>query len=118
MFDFIKQNPLLWLIVFLLIVSPSFLFGAFQVVAIIICIIMLLVMIGVLALRWKIYRLKKEMDQNQPYNSTTNSGRFRSSHRAADDIDIKIVTTQTEKKVSNDVGDYVEFEEIKNSDKK
>ncbi len=117
MFDFIKQNPLLWLIIFLLIVSPSFLFGAFQVVAIIVCIIMLLVIVGILMLRWKIYRIQKEMNPNQPHNSTSNNGRFRSSRRAADDIDIKIVSPQNEKKVSDDVGDYVDFEEVKSGDK-
>lgn len=101
MLDFIKDNPILCLVAFLLVVSPSFLFGAVQVIAVVILVILVLFIIGMIALRWKVGKLQKQSQQNQGFNPQ------------AEDPTSKIYSNPSGKKVADDVGDYVEFEEIK-----
>ncbi len=117
MFDMIKSNPILWLVIFLAVVSPSFLFGAVQVVLyIILGIFLLLLILGwVFNARVKVLRSQME-DQmknggaQNPFNQYTKREKTQSQEG-----DVKIFTSQqtTQKKVRKDVGDYVDFEEIK-----
>ncbi|MFI3248235.1 MAG: DUF4834 family protein [Rikenellaceae bacterium] len=108
MFDFIKENPILCLIAFLLVVSPSFLFGAVQIIAVIILAIIIFAVIGLLSLKWKINKLQKTA-QNNASNQSQRQQQFNRSN----DPDVNVYSTGQEKKVADDVGDYVEFEEIK-----
>ncbi len=105
MFDMIKNNTLLWVIIFLAIVAPSFLVGAMRVVLYIILGIILLMFILSLIFRVKIERLRSQME-----NNINNAGQ-----QNQQEGDVKIFTTKaaTEKKVSKGVGDYVDFEEVK-----
>ncbi len=101
MLDFIKDNPILCLVAFLLVVSPSFLFGAVQVIAVVVLAIIIMAVVGMLSLKWKVSKMQKEAQQSQGFNSQTK------------DQTTKIYSNQSGKKVADDVGDYVEFEEIK-----
>ncbi len=112
MFNVIKDNLLLWLILFLLVVSPSFLFGA---IGVIVCIVLFFIVAlcgAGIYLRWKLSKAQKEDGYQQQNNYQQRDS------RKSGDPRVKIVITDeeasaTDKKVSNDVGDYVEFEEIK-----
>ncbi len=135
MFDFIKQNPLLCLMLFILVVSPSLFVGVFQVIAVVVAIILVLVIVGVLMLRWKISRLQKEAQRGGAAGATGGSPfeaffRQQAAQQAAQQAgrsqrsqhsqrsqrgenDVEVVVSQSNKKVSSDVGEYVDFEEVK-----
>ncbi|MFI3304117.1 MAG: DUF4834 family protein [Rikenellaceae bacterium] len=119
MFNIIKDNLFLWLLLFLLIVSPSFLFGAVGVIICVVLVLILLAIVGGFILKWKLTQMGKRAGGQQ----YSNFGGFaqesaRRESRAEQNPRVKIVVTDeqsaaTDKKVSKDVGDYVEFEEIK-----
>ncbi len=113
MFNFIKDNLFLWFILFLMIVAPSFLFGAVQFVAYIIFAIIILGVVATLILKWRVRQITKEQRAN--YSNFREQTRANTTSHAAsqdDDPDVRIYTTGTKKKVSTKVGDYVDFEEI------
>lgn len=111
MFDFIKDNLLLWIIIFLLIVSPQFLFGVIGVFAYIILAILLLIIVGVLVLRWRIRRIIRNQ-AGTTQNSWSRESRGDNSQKASAKV-FQTDSEATKKRVSPDVGDYVDFEEIK-----
>ncbi|MFR9602310.1 MAG: DUF4834 family protein [Rikenellaceae bacterium] len=131
----IKSNPILWLIIFLAIVAPSFLLGAVTVVVYIVLGIFLLLFILSLYFRYKITKMRKNMEDQMRggaqsgQGNQTNQNPFgfgqnpfggsagaNKSQTARDEGDVKVYKTSevNEKRVNKDVGDYVDFEEIKN----
>ncbi|MFI3259843.1 MAG: DUF4834 family protein [Rikenellaceae bacterium] len=114
MFDFIKNNIFLWIFIFLLVVAPSFLFGAMQIFGIIILALFAIMMIGGYLLRRKIAKMASQQGQN-PFGAQGGENPF--GGKPSGDPKVKIYKTEpssaTEKKVSDKVGDYVDFEEIK-----
>ncbi len=107
MLNFIKENLFLWFIVFLLIVAPSFLFGAVQVVGYLLLGLFLLIVVGTLIFRWKLRKFTQSTQQGFGQQRQNNSK-----------VKVDIFTTSehtraTDKKVSSDVGDFIDFEEIK-----
>ncbi|MFI3306871.1 MAG: DUF4834 family protein [Rikenellaceae bacterium] len=121
MLNLIKDNLFLWFILFLLIVSPSFLFGAIGVVVFVVLLLVLLISLAGIYLRWKIAKAQgKAQGYNQGYTQGyAQEERSQQQRReASGEPRVKIVITDdesaaTDKKVSKDVGDYVDFEEIK-----
>ncbi len=118
---------------FILVVSPSLFVGVFQVIAVIVAVIFMIVIVGVLYLRWKIYRIQKGArgaangangTGSNPYesffrsaqNSTQGANRG-SASRPTEEGNVRVVAQQNQKKVSDDVGEYVEFEEVKEESK-
>lgn len=123
MFNFIKDNPILFLLIFIAIASPSLFFGALQVIFYIVAGIVILLMILSLVFRAKIRRLQRNMEEqmgqgageaqgsNQAYGSFF-GGQSRARSQSDDDVKIYQQSGAGEKKVSEDVGDYVDFEEV------
>ncbi|MFI3277703.1 MAG: DUF4834 family protein [Rikenellaceae bacterium] len=118
MFDIIKSNPILWVIIFLAVVAPSFLFGAMKLVAFIILGLIILLFILGLIFRVKIQRLRKNMEDQmhggggfggyQQQNTYT-----RKTTKEEGDVKIFVTRNQEQKRVKDDIGDYVDFEDIK-----
>ncbi|MFI3288874.1 MAG: hypothetical protein SNH55_02035 [Rikenellaceae bacterium] len=104
MLNFIKDNPIICIIIFLLIVSPSLLVGAIQFFAIAILVLIVIAVIALLTLKWRVQKIQKEA--NKGYQ-----GGYNQSNGANVDVDMQ--TSSTKKRVADDVGDYVDFEEIK-----
>ncbi len=106
MLNFIKENPIICIIIFLLIVSPSLLLGAIQFFAIIVLVIIVIAIIGLLTLKWRVNKIQKEANKGfqKGYYQTKNE---------ANDVDVNMQSSSTKKRVADDVGDYVDFEEIK-----
>lgn len=102
MFNFIKENPILCLVAFLLVVSPSFLFGAVQIIAVIVMAIIILAVVGLLSLKWRVSKLQKQARQS-----------YEQRGYGAEEQKVNMGQSSHNKKVADDVGDYVEFEEIK-----
>ncbi len=121
MFDFIKDNPIIFLLIFIAIVAPSFFVGALQVIFYIVAGIVLLLLIIGLVFRAKIRKIQRDMGQQAGGNGQSFGGfySFGQQHRQrgnkTDQDDVKIYKQKGvgEKKVSKDVGDYVDFEEVK-----
>ncbi len=111
----IKSNPILWLIIFLAVVAPSFLFGAMKVVFYIIAGLILFFIILGLIFRVKIKSMQSRMEEQMRGGGAGASQTHYSTRNTSDADDVRIfTTTQThEKRVRKDVGDYVDFEEIK-----
>ncbi len=116
MFDFIKNNLFWSIIIFLAIVSPSFLFGAFQFIFIAVGVLLLIAIVGMWLLGLKVKKMQREATQDPRYSYTQQQQR--SSERRGQDPDVKIFVQPNEKRVSNDVGDYVDFEELPDEEPK
>lgn len=115
MFNFIKDNLFLCFILFLLVVlPPGFIFKS---IGFVLLGILILIVVGVLVLRWKIRQFTRQAGgQTSQQWGQQGAQQSRRTRRSADD-DVEIFTTSsnsaTSKRVSSDVGDYVDFEEIK-----
>ncbi len=118
--EFVKRNPLTTvLLVMLAVFMPSF-FGVLAVfIGVIILLVLALPIIGIFKLR----RMSKKMEEQarqQGYSGQGFGGQGygQQSQRGAHNTtegDVKVYTTSQapEKRVSDDVGDYVDFEEVK-----
>ncbi|MFI3282197.1 MAG: DUF4834 family protein [Rikenellaceae bacterium] len=121
----IKSNPLIWVIIFLAVVAPSFLFGAVKVVLYIILGLILLFIILGFIFRVRVQTFRSQMEdqirggqggrQGGGQGGGANPFGGASPRNPKEEGDVKIFATpqSQEKKVRNDVGDYVDFEEIK-----
>ncbi len=126
MFRIIKDNLFLWFLLFIAVVSPSLLFGAFQLVLVVVAAFAVILIVGVVWLRWKVRKLQKEgggaqytytnRGQGANQQSRRGQGANQQSHRGQEP-DVEIFVQQTEKKVSEKVGDYVDFEELPDEEK-
>ena len=118
--EFVKRNPLTCLLLVMLAVfMPSF-FGVLAVVVgVIILLVLALPIIGIIKLR----RMSKKMEEQARQQGYSGQGfggqaygqQSQREARNAKEGDVKVYTTsQTpEKRVNDDVGDYVDFEEVK-----
>lgn len=122
MLDTIKNNLGIFFIIFIAIVAPQFFVGSLKVILFIILgIIALLVILGIV-FRVKIVNLQKQMQDQMHNQGSFNQGGFNpnasssstSNNSRQDEGDVKIFAQQgaNEKRVSNNVGDYVDFEEV------
>ncbi len=116
MFRIIKDNLFLWFLLFIAVVSPSLLFGAFQLVLVVVAAFAVILIVGVVWLRWKVRKLQKEGGGAQYTYTNRGQGANQQSHRGQEP-DVEIFVQQTEKKVSEKVGDYVDFEELPDEEK-
>ncbi|MFI3324206.1 MAG: DUF4834 family protein [Rikenellaceae bacterium] len=119
MFNWIKDNPLLFLLIFLAVAAPSLFVGAMRVIFYIIFgIIILLLILGII-FRAKIRKLQKQAEQQMGsgaggfYSSYSSRSRQSAPKQEEGDVNIFSQGAGGEKKISNDVGDYVDFEEVK-----
>ncbi len=113
-----KDNLFLWFLLFLAVVAPSFFYGAVQLVAIIVFAFVVLLIIGGVVIRWKLYKIQKSRDAAR--QAFSQSYTAESSASAADaEGDVKVYRNEPagDKRVASDVGDYVEFEEVEKEDK-
>lgn len=115
--EFVRRNPLTCLIILLLAVgAPAVLKGiaVFVLYFVLGCLVLGLVLVSLF--RWRIYRMRRQMEEQfgqgaaqEPFREPFGSA----SHQRTPEGEVKIYRTSEtpEKKVSKNVGDYVEFEE-------
>ncbi len=94
MLEFFRGNIVLFIILFLCICAPSLVFGAFQLIAIILLSLFLLAVVGLLIFRWRVTKIVKDMERENMGSESDTLG------------------TKKSRGVSKDVGDYVDFEDI------
>ena len=115
-----KNTPLFVFVILALAVAAPSLLG-YMLYAILGLVVLGLVAFGILA--WRMQRVQREvMDQfrKQGEKSGHQQYSYRSSRRKAQnegDVSIHATTAMPEKRISDDVGEYVDFKEEKTNDK-
>ncbi len=121
---FVKRNPILVLVIVLLaFTAPAVLRGLATLILYIILGFAILVVVLLLALRWRIYKVQQQVrDQfgkqqqqtnNQGFNPFTQQQQRSQSRPDEGEVTVHKTTATPEKRISKDVGDYVDFEETK-----
>lgn len=119
---FVRRNPLLCLcIVMLAFLAPSVLKGIAAFALYFLLAILLMGIVIVLTIRWRLRRLQREMRHQQGphagapfggFSNTTGAGR---QQPGEGEVKVHVTSEAPEKRISKDVGDYVEFEETKDN---
>lgn len=117
---FVRRNPITCLVILLLAVAaPSVLQGVAVFILYFVLSLVVLTLVVVLLFRWRMTRLRRQMEEQfggrQGFDPFAAEGRRqnRSSERREGEVKIHKTAGTPEKRVSNDVGDYVDFEETK-----
>ena len=104
---FIRRNPLFCLLIFLLaLFAPSVLGGIAMFVLYALLGLVVLAIILLLSFRWRIYRMRKDLEDQFGGQS------FGPGGSGEGEIHIRKTKGAGEKRVRKDVGDYIEFEEV------
>lgn len=111
--EWIRRNPLTCILLVMIAVFAPSLFGAIFIgIAIVALLLLALPVFGLLKLR----RMSKKMEQKTHQQGFGGQGFGNQSRtRNTNEGEVKVYTTEeaTEKRVSDDVGEYVDFEEVK-----
>ena len=116
-----KNTPLFVLVILAIaLLAPSLL--GYMLYAILGLVLLAVISFGVLA--WRMSRVQRDV-MNQFRRQRENAGHqqynnFRSSHRGTaneGDVSVHATTPRPEKRISDDVGEYVDFKEEKTNDK-
>ena len=120
---FVRRNPILvTVVVILAITAPAVLRGLATLILYIILGMVVLAIVLLVALRWRIYKVQQQVrnqfnQQQQGFNPFTQQQQqqqHRQQHRQDEgEVTVRKTTATPEKRISKDVGDYVEFEETK-----
>lgn len=114
--SFIRRNPVFCLAVLLLAVfAPSLVQGIAQVVLYAVLGIVCFWAGILLWLRWRIGRLRKRMGEE--FDVRQRADGYRQSPEREGEVKIRRTSDTPEKRVSRDVGDYVDFEETREEKK-
>lgn len=116
-FNFIRRNPLTCTILLLLMVAAPGIFGVF---AIIFIAAVLLIAISWALLLWRIRGTQKEMERQfreQGYEEYGQREQYGFGRKKRREGEVTVIETEaTRKRVSDDVGEYVDFKEVKTPD--
>lgn len=116
--EFVRRNPVTCLIIFLFALAFPTLFKGFA-MFILYFVLGFILLLAVLALviRWRFVKLRRQMEEQFGRGGQGNpfDGGFGAADRPAREGEVKIRRTAgtPQKRVSKDVGDYVDFEEQK-----
>lgn len=111
LWEIIQRNPLTTLIVIMLAVAAPGVLGFF---ALILIIPLLIAVIGWFAVMYRVRKVQKDMEDqlNNHRQRTSGAGQGDSkSGRASQDGKVTIHVPHHEPKVSDDVGEYIDFKE-------
>lgn len=119
--SFIRRNPVFCLVVLLLaLLAPALLRGIALFVLYIILAVALFWVVILLLLRWRIGRLQREMGERFEQHPGGPGGPGAEWHRSSAksrEGEVKVYRTSDtpDKRIADDVGDYVDFEETKDN---
>lgn len=112
--EWIKRNPLTCILLVMIAVFAPGLFGAIFIgIGIVVLLLLAIPIIGIFKLRRMSRKIEDEARQQQGFG-----GGFAGQNRTRtnNEGEVKVYTTEeaTEKRVNDKVGEYVDFEEVKN----
>ena len=115
---FINRNPLTTIVLVMLLVFAPSVFGAIFIGILALALVVLAVPLFMLfRLRRATRNFEKQARQGsqQTYSQHTYTRQERSQSSNEGDVKVHSTTQQPQKRVSDNVGDYVEFEEVKDN---
>ena len=112
--EWIKRNPLTCILLVMIAVFAPGLFGAIFIgIGIVVLLLLAIPIIGIFKLRRMSRKIEDDTRQQQGFG-----GGFAGQNRTRtnNEGEVKVYTTEeaTEKRVNDKVGEYVDFEEVKN----
>ena len=116
---FVQRNPLTTLLIVILALgAPALLKGIALFILYFLMGLIILVVVLMLAFRWRVYKMRRRMEEQFGEGNFGAQGfgsPFAGEPRKGREGEVKVYKTSEtpEKRVSRDVGDYVEFEETK-----
>lgn len=111
--QFIKANPLTTLFIVMLVVfAPSLAGGMFIGLLILLAVILLIPIIMLFRLRRIARRMEQEAKSHQQYTYTSYNEPQQQNREG--EVNIYTTSQRPKKRVNDNVGDYVDFEEVKN----
>ena len=121
---FVRRNPFTtFIILFLAVAAPAVLKGIALFILYFIMGLILLIVVLMLLFRWRIYKMRRQMEEQFGRGGfDPRQGGFGSSFtqeeprhgRREGEVRVHRTSDAPEKRVSSDVGDYIDFEEEKN----
>ena len=108
---FVSRNPLTTIIIVMLLVfAPSF-FGALLIGVVVLALILLAIPLFML---FRLRRASRNFQEQARHESQQSySQQSYSQSKSEGDVKVHATTQQPQKRVNDNVGDYVEFEEVK-----
>lgn len=117
---FVQRNPLTVLVILILAIgAPAVLKGIALIILYFVMGLLVLILVGMLLLRWHMNRVRRQMEeqfgagprQGGFWQNARTSGRQSSAREG--EVHVHRTSQTPEKRVSEDVGDYIDFEEEK-----
>ena len=115
--QFIKENPLTTLFIVMLMVFAPQAAGGLFVGLLILCGLLLLIPIIALCRLRRIARRMEQEAKSQQQQYTRQQYRSQQQQSREGEVNVYTTTERPQKRVSDDVGDYVDFEEVKKENK-
>ena len=118
--EWIKRNPLTCILLVMIAVFAPGLYGAIFIgIGIVVLLLLAIPIIGIFKLRRMSRKIEDEARQQQDFGGQGFGGQGFSGQnrtRTNNEGEVKVYTTEeaTEKRVNDKVGEYVDFEEVKN----
>lgn len=112
LFDGIRRNPLTFVVLVALICAAPWLFGA---LALVIAALLLVSLLSWFSLVWRVRDAQRTMERDMEEQQRTRQQHwYNFGRRSQNEGEITVTETETvRKKVSDDVGEYVDFKEVK-----
>ena len=119
---FVRRNPLtVLLIVVLALTAPALLRGLATVILYLVLGFVLFIVVVLLMMRWRLYKVQQQVRRQFEEQQRHSNGGFagfgsfrRQPHNPSEgEVKIRQTGSKSEKRIADDVGDYVEFEETK-----
>ena len=125
--NFVRRNPLTVLfIVVLALTAPALLRGLATLILYLVLGFVIFIVVVLAMMRWRLYKVqqqvRRQFDEQQrnatggfwSFHGSTTQGQQRHSTSTEGEVKIRKSGATPEKRISEDVGDYVDFEETKN----
>lgn len=120
---FVRRHPILvTVIVILAITAPTFLRDLATLILYILLGFIILIVVLMLMLRWRIYKVQQQVREQfgkqqaeGTYNPFGQQQQRPKSPQQEGEVKVHTTTAAPEKKIADNVGDYVDFEETKNN---
>lgn len=110
----IRRNPLTFLVVLLLMLAAPWLFG---VIALVFVVMALVALFSWLSIIWRVRDAQRQMERDFDEAGGNRQRNYRRSGTKEGDVTV-VATEPSRKRVNDDVGEYVDFKEVKESSEK
>ncbi|HIW64723.1 MAG TPA: DUF4834 family protein [Candidatus Alistipes intestinipullorum] len=119
--SFVQRNPLTVLVILILAIgAPAVLKGVALFILYLFMGLLVLILVGLLLLRWHMNKIRRQMEEQFGAGERPQDGPWRGRNASAGptsgregEVRVHRTSEAPEKRVSKDVGDYIDFEEEK-----